>query len=106
MRTSATRLEQLTSSFERGHSEIGNLDVLLLVEEEILRFQISMTDVETVAVVDSGNDLLEIMESFVGVQLATFDEVVEEFPSFDVLHDEVPVCGSRRSALGEPCRNG
>lgn len=89
MRTSTTSFQQLTSSFEGSHTEVGDLDVLLFVEEEVLGFEISVTNVESVAVIYSRDDLLKVVKGFVGVQLAALDEVVEKLSAFDVFHDEV-----------------
>lgn len=77
MRTTATGLEELPTALESGHSKIRDFDVLLRVEEEVLRLEISVADVEAVAVIDTRDDLLEVVQRFVGVKFASRDEVVE-----------------------------
>lgn len=64
MRTTATRLQHLLTSFPSRHSEIGDFDILLLVQQQVFRFQVSVADVETMAVVYRVNDLLEVVQSF------------------------------------------
>jgi hypothetical protein len=48
-----------------------------------------MTNVESMAVVDAGDDLLKVVEGFVGVKTAFLDKVVEELAALNVFHDEV-----------------
>ena len=90
MRAAATRLEQAPFAFKGGHAKVGNLDVLLRVEQEVLGLEVAVADVEAVTVVDARNDLLEVVARFVGVEALSPDEVVEEFAAFDIFHDEVP----------------
>lgn len=111
MRTSTARLEQLLSSLPGSHSEIGDLDVLVRVEEKVLGLEISMADVESMAVVDSFDDLLEVVESLLRRESTSRDEVVEEFSSGNVFHDEVAVesskkSGRKRVSSGERTREG
>jgi len=61
MGTTATRLEHSLTSLPSCHTKIGNFDILVLVEQQVFWLQISMTDVESVAVVYSVDDLLEVM---------------------------------------------
>jgi hypothetical protein len=61
MGTTTTRLEHSLTSLPSCHTEIGDFDILVLVEQQVLWLQISMTDVESVAVVDGVDDLLEIV---------------------------------------------
>lgn len=61
MGTTTTRLEHSLTSLPSCHTEIGDLDVFILVEQQVLWLQISMTNVEPVTVVDSVDDLLEVM---------------------------------------------
>jgi hypothetical protein len=50
VRAAATGLEQLLGSFERRHSKIGYLDVTLTVQQKVLGFKVTMTDVKAVAI--------------------------------------------------------
>lgn len=115
MRRSTGRLELGVRGFESCHPEICDLDVLVRVEEEVLGsakrtndpsdretqqetreregdpLQISMTDVEAMAVANSVNDLLEVSQSLGRGQLPPRDEIVEELSSLDVLQDKEAV---------------
>lgn len=86
VRASAGRLEELFTGLPGGHAKISNLDVLVLVEKEVLRpggvevswlsseqaggrgrrandaLQIAVADVEPMTIVDSVDELLEVME--------------------------------------------
>jgi hypothetical protein len=90
MRTTTARLEHALSRFPRCHAEIGDLYILVLVEQQVFRLEIPVTNVEAVAVVDGMDDLLEIMEGFGYGQPSSLDEVVEQLATGHILHDEVP----------------
>jgi len=96
MRTSTTRLEQLLSRLPGCHPEISDLDVLVRVEEKVLRLEISMADVEAMAVIDGVDDLLEVVESFLRRESTSRNQVVEKFSSGDVFHDQVAVSSSKK----------
>ena len=75
--TTAARLEELAAALERGHAKVGDLDVALAVEEQVLGLEVTVADVEAVAVVDSRDDLLEVVQGLVRAELALPHEVVE-----------------------------
>lgn len=86
MRTTTTGFEELVPIRLVGsHSEVGDLDLLFFAEEKVFRFEVAMTDVELVAVVDAADDLSEVGEGFGEVETALGDEVVEELSTLDVL---------------------
>ena len=90
----ATRgAEHVVLPLPDGHAEVSHLDVAVAVEEKVLRLKVAVGDVETVAVVDGGDDLLKVAEGFGGGQAALLTEVLEELPAFDVLEDEVKFGG-------------
>lgn len=89
MRRSTARLEQLLSRLPRRHPKVGDLDVLVLVKKKVLGLEISVADVEAMAVVDGMDDLLEVVERLLGRESAARDEVVEELAAGDVFHDQV-----------------
>lgn len=99
MGTTTARLQHTLARLPGGHAEIGDLDVLVLVEQEVLRFKISMADVEAMAVVDGVDDLLEVMERFRDGQTSSLYEVVEKLAPRDVLHDQVSKEESGRNRL-------
>lgn len=99
MRAAAARLEKQGASaeLERSHPEISDLDLLLLVEQQVLGFEVAVADVELVAVVDAADDLAEVVERFADVEPALGHEVVEELAALDVLEQEVPITRARQS---------
>lgn len=64
MGTTTACFEHSFASLPSGHSKICHFNVLVLVKKQVLGFEIAMTDIEAVAIVDSVDDLLEIMECF------------------------------------------
>jgi hypothetical protein len=70
VRTATTRPQHAishASKIQRCHAKVRDLDVLLLVEKEVLRLEISMADVEPMAVVETSDDLLKVERGFVGL---------------------------------------
>lgn len=97
----AARLEELAAALESGHAKVGNLDVALAVEEQVLGLEVAVADVEPVAVVDARDDLLEVVQRLVRAELALLHEVVKQLPAGHVLHDQVP---ARRQSVREGAR--
>ena len=74
---------------EGGEAEIGDLDVAVLVEKQVLRLDITMTDVVAVHVADSLDELAEKLARFIFLETSIFEDVIEEFAVRDVLdHDK------------------
>lgn len=67
-------------------TKVRNLNVKIVVQKEILRFQIAMNDHVTMTVVDAGYDLLEESSGLVFLQLPMLYNVVEELAAGHVLH--------------------
>lgn len=65
MRTPTTRLQQPLAGLPSSHPKIRHLDILLFIQQQILRLEIPMADVEAMAVVDRVDDLLEVVEGFI-----------------------------------------
>ena len=59
VRRTAGRIEKVAIHEPVGKTEIGNLDVVVLVEEKVLWLQITVHDVVVVAVLDPTDDLLK-----------------------------------------------
>jgi hypothetical protein len=89
VRTAAARLEQSVTGLESSHTEIGDLDVLLSIEEQILRLEIAVADVEAVTVVHASYDLLKVSRCLVGWQSALRHQVIEQFSTLDKLEHKV-----------------
>ena len=67
--------------------------MLLFTSKEILGLEVAVCNVELVAVVHSGDELLKVSQRLRRGESAAAAEVVEEFTPFDVFHDEVEICG-------------
>lgn len=74
-----------------GEPKVYNFDVFVMIEEQILWFEISVYDSVFVDVLHTCNDLLHEPDGFGFIEPLPFDDVVEEFTAFSILHDEVDV---------------
>lgn len=54
VRTAATRLEEVAILDFVGEAKVGDLDVKVVIQQDVLRLQISMDDLQFVAVLDAG----------------------------------------------------
>ena len=88
MGTSATGFQHSLSRLPSRHTEVRNLDVLVLVKKQIFWLQVSMTDIEAVTIIDRMNDLLEVVKRFAFRQSAPLNQVIEEFTPWNVFHDQ------------------
>lgn len=77
MRTPATRLQHLLPGLPRRHPKIRHLDILILVQQQVFRLQVAMTNVEAMTIVDGVNDLLKVVQGFGFGETTALDEVVE-----------------------------
>jgi hypothetical protein len=75
--TPTGRLEELPTIFPRSHSKIRDLDIFVARQHDILRFQVSMTDTEPMAVIQSSDYLLEIFGRLVWWETLRCDEKLE-----------------------------
>jgi hypothetical protein len=60
-------------------------------EEDDCSLEVSVADIEPMAVVDGMDDLLEVVESLCLGKGASLDKVLEEFAALDVFHDDEAV---------------
>jgi hypothetical protein len=74
-----------------AQTEVYDFQRLVLVEEKVFRFEVAMYDTVFVYILDSCEKLLHEEDGFGLVESFFFDDVIEEFSSFSVLHDEVDV---------------
>ena len=72
----------------RAEAKVGDFEVPVLVEEEILRLDVAVVDAAGVAERDGGDQLLEVLAGDILLE-APFGDFVEELAAADVLHDEV-----------------
>ena len=60
VRTTTASLQESVARLERSHPKVSDLDIFIGVQKEILWFEISVADVEAVAVIYPSDDLLEV----------------------------------------------
>ena len=82
---------QHSISLQSSHTKVGNLDVAVLVQQQILGLEISVTNVESVAVVDSIDDLQKVRGGLVFLQTALFDQIVKQLAALNVFQNEISV---------------
>jgi hypothetical protein len=75
----ATCLEEVSVCHDVTQSKVGNLDIVLVVQKEVLGFEISVYNFVAMAVLDCTDDLLEEFAGLVLLQPSVVDNVVEQF---------------------------
>lgn len=90
MRAATAGAEERVAAFPSSHTKVGDLDVLVAVEEQVFRLEVTVSDVETMAVIDGVDNLLEVVDGLGNGETTAGNEVVEQFAALKVLHDEVP----------------
>ena len=91
MRTSAGRIEPLVGRLKRSHTEVHDLDIPVAIHQDIFWLEISMANVEAMAVGETGDHLTEYAYSFRFWKTAIFGYVVKQLAAFDKLQDKVPL---------------
>lgn len=81
-------LESFTLCIHIGEAKVNNLDVVLIIQKQILWFQISVTDFNLVDVLDSRYNLLDKSAGFFFLKPFSFDNVIEQFTACCILHDK------------------
>ncbi|KAL0914942.1 hypothetical protein M5K25_015334 [Dendrobium thyrsiflorum] len=92
-RSTAKRVKQAVGANLFGHggeAEIRDLKITGIIEEEVLRLEITVEDAARVAEGDGEDKLVEEFSGLVFGE-ATTGDVGEEFASLGVLHDEVDI---------------
>ena len=74
-------------------AEVNQSDILFIVKEQVLWFQISMHNSKLMQVLYTADDLLEELACFLLIKLRLLDYVVEELSTADILHDEEQLLG-------------
>lgn len=77
---------------ERGEAKVGDLEVAVGVEEEVLRLEIAVRDAVAVAELERGDELREVAPRELLRQTAAARELVEELAAAGVVDDEVDLC--------------
>ncbi|PLN78809.1 hypothetical protein BDW42DRAFT_174170 [Aspergillus taichungensis] len=90
----AAGLEEVAVGHDVAEAEIGDLDVFLAVDEEVLGLEVAVDDLVAMAVLHGADDLLEELAGLGVVAAAPLDEVVEQL-ALGVLedHDDVGLGG-------------
>lgn len=76
-----------------AQAEIYDLDVFVVVEEEVLRLEVSVDDVQLVDIFYASVDLLEKLACLVFLEPSVRHNVVKELSAARVLHDQVELLG-------------
>ena len=77
---------------DEGGAKVDDLDLVelfVLLEQDVLRLQVTMHDISLVAVVDAGEDLLHEDSSIALAELTTLENLVEELTTLADLSDQV-----------------
>lgn len=93
IRTSAAGSEKVPVSHEVAETEIGNFDIEIGIQQEVLRLEIAMNDFLKMAIFDTGYNLMEEIPRFVGGKAAFGNNVVEEFSPGHIFVDEEYIGG-------------
>lgn len=84
MGTSTRCVQPVTNGLQRGHPKVGKLDVVIRVQENVLWLQVSMADIEPMAVAKTSNYLTKQSDCFLFGERALFGDVVEKLSAVDV----------------------
>ena len=84
--TTTGSFEHLAFLVHVGQAEINNFDIVLIIKEQVLWFQITMTDLDLMYVLNSRNNLLGESASLLFSKSLSLDDVVEQFSTTGVLH--------------------
>uniref|UniRef100_A0A5F8GE35 Uncharacterized protein n=1 Tax=Monodelphis domestica TaxID=13616 RepID=A0A5F8GE35_MONDO len=82
-----------------GEPEVGQLDVEVFVEEEVLALEVSVDDVQVVAVLDGRGQLLELLPGVVFVQGSPGLDELQQVSLDPELHDDVDLAVGRLEDL-------
>ena len=86
-RTATGCFQSLSHFVSVTESEIHNLDVVVIVEKQIFRLKIPVTNLVLMEVLYSRKDLLEKATGILVLEPFPFDYVVEKFASVGIFHD-------------------
>jgi len=69
-------------------TKIGDLQIEVLVQKEVLRLEISVADAVVVAILDTFDELLEVSSSQSLAEISHGDDVLKELTTFNDFHDD------------------
>ena len=92
VRSAELLVEVTVGVVDEGRAEVDDLDLVelfVLLEQDVLRLQVTMHDISLVAVVDAGEDLFHEDSSIALAELTTLENLVEELTTLADLSDQV-----------------
>ena len=92
VRSAELLVEVAVGVVDEGGAEVDDLDLVelfVLLEQDVLRLQVTMHDISLVAVVDAGEDLLHEDSSIALAELTTLENLIEELTTLANLGDQV-----------------
>ena len=87
-RTSTCCLQSLSFLIGVGEAEVDNFDVIFVIQEQILGFEISMADFNLVYVFNPRDYLLEKLAAFLLLKAFPLHNIVEELTAPSIFHDQ------------------
>ena len=97
VRTATGRFQPLIRGLQGSHAEVGDLCVSLTIKEDVLGLEITMADVEGMAVCETRYYLSKEANSLGLRQTSVGLDVVEQLPTFDQLKDKISATVSQGS---------
>jgi len=93
VRGTTTCLELREGRLESGHAPVSDLYQFIIdaMDEDVLGFEVTMGNGESVAVRETVDDLLEIGQSFEGREATAIDNEVKKFPALNPFQDQEAV---------------
>lgn len=82
------RFESFTIFISIGESKVNDSDGLIIVNQNIFQFKIPVNNFQFMTVLDTADDLIEYLTSFILIHSLLLDDVVKQFSSTKKLHDQ------------------
>lgn len=89
MRTAARSVQWLVIGLKSSHAEISDLDVQIAIHENVFRLEISVADVEPMAIRQSSEDLSQYADSLLFWKITIPSHMIKKLATLNVLQDEV-----------------
>lgn len=85
-RAATSCLQQLPMTVGVAQAEVDYFDVLIMIKQQVLRFQVPVNDVELMYVLDASDYLLEELACLLLLEARVRYYIVEELPATRILH--------------------
>ena len=86
--TSTSRFKRLPLFVSVTQPEINDLNIIILIEKKVLWFEIAMTNLVLVQILNTRKDLLEEFASLPLIEPLFFNDKIEQLSSIGILHYE------------------